>query len=393
MAATLLSGGLMWAVHLLARFISPGEYGLFGAYFALAMSLPALPVQMAMAQQTTQALVTGQLSALAGRIHFLMRATFALWLLLASVLLAFRHTWQVQWSISNPGGLYVTVAVLLLTLWMPVFSGILQGAQRFVAMGAATLLNGGGRLCGAAIAVIAFGAQAAGMMTGVLIGLALALSFSMWTCRALWARPAPACDWRALVRQVLPPALGFGAFLVMMSVDMLYARMRFSAEDSGYFASTGTLSRALLWALLPISIVLFSRVGYSTASGRSEHSLLPALLLTGTLLTAAAFALGRFGTSLAGWVWGEQYLTPVTSLLPWYAAAMVPLGMANVLLTFLLAKADAGVVRPLWGVVALYITAVLLLQPSMISLLQLLSLFAWVFFGLCLRRMNRVRDT
>ena len=56
MIANVAGGALMWAVHFLAKAIPEGEYGDFGAFLAVVMVLPTIPLQMVLAQQTARTL-------------------------------------------------------------------------------------------------------------------------------------------------------------------------------------------------------------------------------------------------------------------------------------------------------------------------------------------------
>ncbi len=40
-----------------------------------------------------------------------------------------------RWQITNPAGLWVTLLVVLFSLWMPIFWGVLQGKQSFLWLG------------------------------------------------------------------------------------------------------------------------------------------------------------------------------------------------------------------------------------------------------------------
>ncbi len=81
----------------------------------------------------------------------------------------------------------MTVVLVPLSLWLPIFSGVLQGRQDFFWLGWASVLAGCGRLLVAALLVIAFKLGATGMMLGVLFGFAFAVVISIWRTRDLWS--------------------------------------------------------------------------------------------------------------------------------------------------------------------------------------------------------------
>src|SRR6266404_2209605 len=171
MIANIAGGMFMWAVHFLNRFIHTGEYGRFGFFLAVVMLVPTIPLQMVLAQQTARALASNREHELSGVIRMIWLVTSGVWLVLAIVVLLFQKQILARYSLSDPYGLWITLPIVLLTLWMPLFWGVLQGQQNFLWLGWSMMVNGIGRLGVGALAVIVLGAGAAGMMAGVLLGI------------------------------------------------------------------------------------------------------------------------------------------------------------------------------------------------------------------------------
>ncbi len=192
MIANVGGGMLMYAVHLLAKKIPDAEYGVFGVLLAVAMCVPNLPLQMVFAQQTAQALATHRERELAGMIRLAWLGTLGLFLVLAAGVFFWREDIVARWQITNPAGLWITLLVVLFSLWLPMFSGVMQGQQDFFWLGWSNILNGLGRAGVAAVIVLLLGGYAAGMMTGVCLGLALATGIGIWQTRGLWRLPAQA---------------------------------------------------------------------------------------------------------------------------------------------------------------------------------------------------------
>src|SRR5439155_10249064 len=138
--------------------------------------------------------------------------TFVLWLVSAIIVLLLQRSVLEHWKITNPAALWITLGVVLLSLWLPLFSGVLQGQQNFLWLGWTMILNGVGRLSVAVFAVLVLGGLAAGMLTGTLLGLLVTVGIAIWQTRSLWLGPAQPFDWRSLLRQVTPLLLGAGAF-------------------------------------------------------------------------------------------------------------------------------------------------------------------------------------
>ena len=386
MIANIASGGLTCGVHFLAKSVSEAQYAAFGTLLMVVACLPAMPLQMIFAQQTALALATGRKRQLAGLIRLAWLWTFLLWALGALAVFIFQKQIVAGWQLPNAFGLWAMVAAVLVSLWLPVFTGVVQGRQDFFWMGWSVILNGAGRVAAAAALVLALAAGAAGMMAGTFIGISLATGIVIWRSRDLWLQPAEKSDWKNLLPQVLPLLLGFGACQFMFTSDTMFAKAYFTGDEMAPYVAAGTLSRALLWLVLPLAAVMFPKIVH--ASAKAEKSNLFALVVLGTAVLAICGGLGLwlFGPVAVKIVFKSSYVAATTALLPWYAAAMVPLALANVLVNDLLARNRFGVVP--WMVLlavgyGFALPWVLGHHHRLEAVLQTLGAFNLLLFGVC----------
>lgn len=375
MIANIAGGALMWALHFLARRLQEGEYGTFGALLTVVMVLPTMPLQMVLAQQTAKALATGRERELAGMIRLVWLGTFLLWLLAAGLVLLEQERLLKILQISNPVGLWITLATCLFALWLPMFGGVLQGQQNFFWLGWAMMLNGVGRLTIAALAVFVLGGYATGMLSGVLLGFLVGSMIAVWQSSALWRLPSAPFDWRTLLAQVGPLLLGFGAFQVIFTADTLFAKACFTGDQSDAYFGAGTLSRALMWLVGPLAAVMFPRIVHSTA--KAEKSDLMRLVLLGTLILGVGGALGLWivGPFVVKVIYPARYAAQAVAILPWYAWAMVPLALANVLLNDLLARGFFRVVPALIVLAVAYPVALTQFHDRPVTVIKVLGSF------------------
>jgi O-antigen/teichoic acid export membrane protein len=375
MIANIGGGMVFYMVHLLSKKISEAEYGAFGVMLAVAMCVPNMPLQMVYAQLTARGLVNGRERALAGMIRLGALATLGLVLLLGVALACWHTQIMTAWKLPHPACLWITLAVVFLSLWLPIFLGVMQGQQNFLWMGWDNILNGVARLAVAGTLVLCFGGAATEMIAGVCIGLMVAVGIGLWQTRGLWQLRADPFDVRELLSQIVPMMLGFGAVQFLFTADTMFVRAYFSERDSGFYVGAGTLSRALLWLVLPLATVMFPKIVHSAA--RSEKSNLLRLVLLGTVILAASGALGL--TVLAPYAvrfaFKASYVEVAAQVLPWYAWAMVPLSLANVLVNNLLARSQFRIVPVLLLLAVAYGVALMHFHDQLVTVLKTLGVF------------------
>ena len=389
MVANIAGGILMLGVHFLSKKIPDSEYGVFIVMLSLIMCVPSGPLQIVFAQQTAKALATNRERELAGMIRLVWLGTFVLWLAGLLVVFAIQGQLLARWQVANPAALWVTMLVVLLSLWMPLFSGVLQGQQNFLWLGGTMILNGAGRMGLAALLVLALGGYAAGMLTGAMLGLLVAVGVAVWQTRALWTGPSQPFDWRNLLGQVIPLMLGTGAFQFLFTADMMFVKSYFPGDDTAPYGGAGTMSRALMWFVGPLAAVMFPKLVHSAAKGQKSNLL--GVVLTGTAVLAAGGAAGLMvlGPFAVKFVYPKSYLSIATTILPWYAWGMLPLALANVLIINLLAHARFRVVPALVVLAGGYAFALTRFHDSFVTVLQvfgvsnflLLAVAAWFTWG------------
>jgi O-antigen/teichoic acid export membrane protein len=387
MVANIVGGLMTLGVHPLSKKITDAQYSAFGVLLMVVACLPTIPFQMVFAQQTAQALATGRTRQLGGMMRLAWLWTFIVWAVAAGLVFLFQNEIVKSWQLPNVTGLLVTLPLILASIWMPMFFGALQGRQDFFWLGWAQMLSGISRFAFAAFFVLALGAGAAGMMTGALIGVAFAAVIGIWRTRDLWFAPKEPFDGKSLMRQVVPLLLGFAAFQFLFASDTMFTKAYFSGDAMKPYVAAGTLSRGLLWIVLPLATVMFPKIVHAHA--KSEKTNLFGIVILGAAVLGIC---GMIGLCVAGpiavrIVYSPKDVAGTMALIPWYAGAMVPLGMATVMVNDLMARAKFQVVPYMVALAIAYGLA----MPYMLSHfpgrlevpLQTVGFFNLLLFGVC----------
>jgi O-antigen/teichoic acid export membrane protein len=389
MIATISAGAFSFGMHFFNKKMADPdtEYGIFVTLLMVTACIPATPLQTVFAQQSAQALATNRTRQLSSMIRLVWLCTFIVWLVAAVAVLACQGAIVKSWKLPNASGLWVTLPVLLVSIWMPLFSGILQGRQDFFWLGWATMLGGLGRVVGGGLIVLCFLPNATGLMFGALTGIGISAIIGVWRTRDLWTQPPEPFDIKGTLGQVLPLMLGFGAFQFMFTSDTMFAKTFFSGEAMKAYGEAGTLSRAVLWLVTPLATVMFPKLVHSHAKAEKSNLLIVVLIGTGLLGVCGAVGLWIVGPLVVKIVYKTGDVNAAILLIPWYATAMIPLGMANVLVNDLMARKQFRVVPVLIAIAIIYAFA----QPYMIHhnpgsmkvILQTLGAFTTLFFLVC----------
>jgi len=383
MLATMAGGALMWGVHFLSKKIPATEYGTLITLFSVVTLIPTMPLQMVFVQQAARALATSRERQLTGMIRAAWLGTFSFWLIASSVTLFFQKQIAADWHLSNPLALWMLLLVILFSLWTPMFSGVMQGQQNFLWLGWSILFGAASRLGLAVFIVFILNGNATGIMAGVFIGVLATSVIGIWQTQSLWRGKAEPFDGRLLLRQIIPLILGFAATQFLFSADTTFVNAYFGAERTAPYGAAGTLSRALLWVVLPLVGVMFPKIVHSTAKSEKTNLLKIVLAGTAVLTTGGVLGLWLLGPWVIRFVYPPEYVSETLAVLPWYAGAMVPLALANVLVNDLLARGKFQIVPFLVLLAMFYGLALTQYHTSVIMVLQTLGVFNLLLFGVC----------
>ncbi len=345
--ATVAGGFFMSAVHVVVnKPMTEAEYGVFSALLRvyLLMGFPAGGLQIIFAQQAAATLSEPEERLLSQATRSVLRATFLIWLAVAAIIFIFRGPLLALLKIANPLALWATVLLGLASLWAPVLKGLLQGKQHFAGLGWVLVLDGVGRFT-AIVLIVQMGGQAAGGMTGALIGQVISLAVATALTWRILSGPGAPFDWQPWLRRVVPLTLGVGVVLFMCYADVVYVQAVFSKNESPFYMAAAMIGLALVTFTTPLASVMFPKIVQSAARTETTHALQHALVTTALLGGLAAVACTLFPALPLRIIYFRNSVYWASApLVPWFAWALLPLVLANVLIGNLLARGRFRVV-------------------------------------------------
>jgi O-antigen/teichoic acid export membrane protein len=371
--ATFVGGLFMAMVHTVARKMGSQEYSTFVSLLRLLiiMSVPASALQTIFARQAAAVTTDHQEALLRATTRAILTWTFVIWLICGGAVLAGGRPLSRLLNVSNPAALYFTVVLVLTGLWVPLAKGLLQGKHLFGGLGWLQICDGVGRFSFMVLIVIGLGGKAAGGMFAAVVGQLFTVVLGAWLTRRLWrTRPAAPFRWRAWLRDALPLTFGLGTVLVMSSIDMIFVQGLFS--DTGLTALYGgamLTGFAIIQFIAPVALVMFARVAQNVARAERADSLgmtLAATVLFGCVAAIGCTVLPKLPLRLM--YFGNREMWEAAPLVPWFAWALLPLTVANVLVQNILARGRFQAVPWLVLVPAVYAACLCLQAQGLLAM-------------------------
>ena len=279
----------------------------------------------------------------------------------------------------------------LASLWSPVVKGVLQGQQNFLGLGWVLILDGVARFSSVTV-ILLLGGQAAGGMSGAMIGQMTSLALGAWFIRSALTGRGESVQWRPWLRRAVPLTLGIGCIQFMSNADVVFVQSVFPGDiASQRYMPAAMIGLALVTFTTPLASVMFPKIVRGAALTQQSHAARHAIGATVFLGGGAVLActlLPKLPLQII--FFSKRTFWEAAPLVPWFVWCLLPLVLANVLLSNLLARERFAVVP--WAVcIALgYGLALLALKPWFVSLdamsafrtvVQTLGTFSLLLFG------------
>jgi O-antigen/teichoic acid export membrane protein len=345
--ATSMSGAFLVGVYPLLGKLPSTEVAIYVSLLRLftLLGIGAAGLQIVMAQDAAAAITDELKLRLAATVRSVATAVFGLWLLMLLICVPLRQEIVSTFKITNPIAVWVTMGLVLMQLLLPFMQGLLQGMQNFAWLGWSIMLNGLARFIAIAIAVILLKGHSAAALTGALFGMAAAVFAGYWPSRHLFNLRGGTFRWLDWLKRLVPLSAGVGAVLVVMNADMLFIQAQFPSEQSKFYAAVAMVGVGLVTFTTPMASVMFPKLVTSVAKGQRSNSFM--LALAGTAL------LGIFGAVVCTVLpelplrilfFNKPEFWISSQLIPWFMWCMLPVTVANVMVSDLLAKRRFAVV-------------------------------------------------
>jgi O-antigen/teichoic acid export membrane protein len=360
-----------------SRLLSPASYGDFTALiaFSVIVAVPTGAAQTVVAERIAVLLANGEHD----QARYLIRHAVAhigmIALIVGLVYAACIPLIKPALGLQTVGPAIALAPLLVLSFFIPVAFGVLQGMERFVALGAVMLAVAISRVAIGVPWTLA-GGGAGGPLIGQALGCLLVMGATVYLLRRYLLRHGTGAARAGLRRRPDRRTLAAGgvfiAFALISNLDVLLAKLLLSAHAAGEYAALVTVEKIVIFLPGAVAVVMVPSAAKARhVDGSAGRVLRIAALLVAvtTLLVAVPAALTPH--LVLRLMFGPKYVSAAAGVLP-IVCAGAGLALLYLLVVYTVAIQDRRLVWLLTGGVVLQVASIgaLHASPAQIAIVQ-----------------------
>ncbi len=388
---TLLASVANYASNIVfSHLLSTVDYGELTALIAvtLIVAVPAGAAQTIVAERVAALRASGERT----KLRFLLRHALAHVVVIAAVVgviyAACIPLVKSALGLQAVGPALALAPLLVVSMFVPVASGVLQGLERFALLGFFALAIACSRIAFGVPWTLA-GGGAGGPLFGQALGTVVALAFTGLVLRKHFAGRGSGAASSGLRRRpnrrALAAGAAFTAFALISNLDVVLAKLVMSPHSAGVYAALVTVEKIVIFLPSAIAVVMVPSAAKAKLSHQPTARVLrrSALLVLGATLCVAVPAAVAPHLVL-GLMFGQKYVSAAPGVLP-IVCSGAGLSLLYLLVVYTVTIQDrrwvwllaAGVGAQVVGIVLLHSspTQVATVQASVILIVLLLNEF------------------
>ncbi len=357
---------------LVSRAVGVAAYGTFSALAAIVLILgaPAIVAQMVVAKLASDLVLDPD--RLAGLVHAVDRATIAVSALAGLVLIAGSVPLAAFLHVADP--LLVTFAGCALcgNVAIAFLRGVLQGTSRFVPFVLSTIAEAGGKALFAPVLGLVAGVR--GAVAGMAIGYAVAAVYTFLAAVPHRRRAPVPFSLRAAARTSAWVGLAVFCINLLLLYDGVLAKRYLGANTAGLYGAASLGGRGVYAVIMFVPTVLLPQAALRAARReRTRWLLLQAVGIALLIVVASVAFFAKFAEPVIVTLTAPGFRGAAPFMVPYVYATGV-LALANILVTYNIARGRLGFVVPLVLVAAGEIASIVLRHRSAADLLQTIAI-------------------
>lgn len=320
-----LCGLLFWLF--MVRRLEPIEYGILNTLFSLFMilSLPASTIQTVVTKSVAQFFGRGEYAQIRCFLKHFGKRIIWFGILSLAVFIVLTPAIGSFLKIDSLALIAITGLILFIAIVFPLTIGVLQGAQRFLAMSINSVFNAMLKLIlGITFVVLGFKVMGALVGFGLAALLALMLSIFQFPKELSRAKDGNLEDLHinSVYKYSVPVFFSLLGWMVLTNSDVILVKHFFSPQEAGFYSVAQMVGKIILFLPGVIGVVLFPKMSEAFGQQKTALGLLKkGLLITGFLCIAASI-LCSFVPGLVLKVLTRKETGEAVKLVPLFCIAM-----------------------------------------------------------------------
>lgn len=257
---------------------------------------------------------------------------------------------------------------MFLSLYTPVFEGVLRGLQKFSWLSASQILSAAVKLI-AGILLVSLGFSVAGAINSVTLSFVAGVAFLIIPLRFLFKHPQKKVHHREVVHYGIPVMLASVSLMLMSNIDVLLVKHYFSSIDAGFYTAASTLAKIIWFVTGTFVVVMFPKVSHLVEKGKDASRLLRITLLY-TGLIAFPIIIMYFVTPgfVVSMLYGPEY--KISNVIGIFSLAFGFFALNNVFAYYHLAHKKTASVILLAVALVVESIAIILFHASVIEVIK-----------------------
>ncbi|MFH1289903.1 MAG: oligosaccharide flippase family protein [Nanoarchaeota archaeon] len=345
----------------MARMLSVAEYGVLAALFSIFYILLVFTesIQTIITKYSVKENEPGKLKNLIKK--SLSKGLFwaiVLFILNLLISIPLSYLLDIEYVLLAVNGL-----VIFLVFFSPITRGVLQGRKKFGSLGVNMAIESSSKLAlGIFLVFIGFGVM--GAIAGNILAGVLAFAFSLFPLKKVLRSKELKNSTEGIYDYARPAFVITLVIIVFYSIDVVLAKMVFSAETAGSYAIASILAKIIFWGTAPISKAMFP---LSAESGSNRKNIfVNALLILFLIILFSSIFLYYFPEFIIK-IFAGQFISASSSVLFYIGLAMGLISIANLVLLYKLSIGKVKGYPYLFVLLAIEIISMVYFSDTLLS--------------------------
>ena len=260
---------------LMVRFLSLGDYGILASliYIALTFAVFSESIQIIISKYVTKEESSGKVKNIIKksiRKGIYVSSVFFIFYLIIAIFLS--KYLKINYSLLAVIGLSIFLSFLI-----PVTRGALQGKKRFKSLGLNMIAEGAIKLI-SSILLVLIGFKVYGAVLGIILGSLFAFAISFISLKDILSKKEQESQTPNIYNYTRPVFITNLTIILILSLDIIIAKIFFSPESVGAYAIASTIAKILFIGTQPISRAMFPISTESKTKSNSKRILFNSIL-------------------------------------------------------------------------------------------------------------------